>query len=165
MKKRILTFGVLLALVTISVVPGVVSAIDGGTMVVGDVVEGYTFTAPSPISLGEMTPSGTPYKGSSSGGSLMGNNPSGYTVTGIDDKIGGTGYMTTSGGGDVLANRHEISDEDANYVSADTSKTFVDTSGPTDVTFSLFASQLVTHTDAVGSDYSIEITFTVVANP
>jgi len=160
MKKRILTFGVLLILVTIFVVPGVVSAQDGGTWVLGNVVEGYTFTAPSPISLGTMTPSGTPYKGSSSGGSLMGNNPSGYTVTGIDEKGGDTGYMTTSGGGDVLANRHEISDQDASYVPADTAKTFVDTSGPTDAVFSLYVSQVVAYTDTPDI-YEIEIAFTV----
>ncbi|UCD22352.1 MAG: hypothetical protein JSW22_01550 [Chloroflexota bacterium] len=164
MKRRILTFGVLLTLVTISVLPGVVSAADS-TYVMGEVVEGYTFAAPGPIYLGSMTPSDTPYKGSSTDGSLVGNNANGYTVTGTDEKVTDTGYMTCAGGAPVLTNRHEISDEDANYVSADTSKTFVDTSGPTDVTFSLFASQLVTHTDAVGSDYSIEITFTVVANP
>jgi hypothetical protein len=164
MKKRILTFGVLLILVTILVVPSVVSAADS-TYVFGEVVEGYTFTAPGPILLGSMTPSATPYKGSSTDGSLVGNNANGYTVTGTDMKVTNTGYMTMAGGAPVLTNRHEISDEDANYVSADTSKTFVDTSGLTDTTFSLYVSQIVTHTDAVGSDYSIEITFTVVAKP
>jgi hypothetical protein len=156
MKKRILTFGVLLALVTISVVPGVVSAIDGGTMVVGDVVEGYTFTAPSPISLGVMTPSGTPYKGSSTDGSLIGNNPDGYTVTGRDETLSGQMY-----GGSYLANRLDISNEDANYVPADTEKTFVDTSDPTDTAVSLYVSQLVAYTDAPGI-YTITITFTVM---
>lgn len=163
MKKRILTFGVLLTLVAISVVPGVVSAADS-TYVMGEVVEGYTFAAPGPIYLGTMAPSVTPYKGSSTDGSLMGNSPSGYTVTGIDAKGGDTGYMV-SGGGTPLANKHQISDEDASYVPADTAKTFVDTSGPTDVTFSLYVSQVVDVTDTPASGYIIEITFTVVANP
>ena len=163
MKKRILTFGVLLILMTISVVPGGVLAADS-TWVGGEVLEGYTFAAPAPIFLSSMTPSATPYKGSSSGGSLVGNNANGYTVEGIDAKGINTGYMV-SGGGSPLANKHQISDEDANYVAADTAKTFVDTSGPTDTTFSLYVSQVVAHADAPAADYQIEITFTVISKP
>jgi hypothetical protein len=158
MKKRILTLGVVLVLVSVLVVPGAVLASDT-TNVTGNVIQGYTFTAPSAISLGDMAPSLTPHKGSSTDGSLVGNNPVGYTVTGTDAKTLNKGYMVS--GSDVLATKHQISKEDANYVNADTVKTFVDTSGPTNVAVSLYVSQLVTYTDTVATGYSITITFTV----
>ena len=158
MKKKILTLGMVLTLVAVLVAPGAVLAT---TEVTGDVVEGYTFTAPSAIELGSMTP-GTPATGSSTDGSLVGNNPAGYTVTGIDEAVSDTGYMVS--GANVLASKHEISDEDANYVNADTEKTFVDTSGPTDAAVSLYVSQDVAYTDTVATGYSITITFTVTPN-
>lgn len=162
MKKRILTFGLLLLLVTVLAIPGVVMA--DSTWVGGEVLEGYTFTAPSPIFLASMTPSATPYKDFSTDGSLVGNDPNGYTVTGIDAKGTNTGYMV-SGGGTPLTNKHQISDEDANYVPADTAKTFVDTSWPTDVAFSLCVSQMVDINDTPAADYEIQITFTVTPKP
>jgi hypothetical protein len=155
MKRRILTFGVLAALVAATLLPGVVLAGDT-TEIVGSVEEGYTFVAPSPISLGTMTPSATPYKGNSTDGSLLGNNPDGYTVTGQDAYL--SGYMEN---GDHLTNMFEISNEDANYVTADTAKTFVDTSGPTDTTVSLYVSQLVSYNDTPAV-YSITILFDVL---
>ena len=158
MKKKILTLGVVLVLVTVLVVPGAVLA-NGTTEVTGTVTEGYTFTAPSTVELGSMAPSATPHKASSTDGSLVGNNPTGYTVEGIDVKGTDTGYMVS--GSDVLANQHQISNADADYVNADTSKKFVDTSGPTDVTVSLYVSQLVSYADPVASGYTITITFTV----
>jgi len=158
MKKKILTLGVVLVLVTVLVVPGAVLA-NGTTEVTGTVTEGYTFTAPSTVELGSMAPSATPHKASSTDGSLVGNNPTGYTVEGIDDKGTNTGYMVS--GSDVLANKLKISKEDATYVDADTSKNFVDTGVPTDVTVSLYVSQLVSYADPVASGYTITITFTV----
>jgi len=158
MKKRILIFGVVLVLVTVLMAPGAVLA-TGTTEVTGTVIQGYTFTAPTAIGLGSMAPSLTPYKASSTDGSLVGNNPTGYTVEGIDVKGTDTGYMVS--GSDVLANQHQISNADADYVNADTSKKFVDTSGPTDVTVSLYVSQEVAFTDAVGT-YTITITLTVI---
>ena len=157
MKKKILTLGAVLALVAVLIAPSAVLAATT-TGVTGDVVEGYTFAAPSAISLGTMTP-GTPATGSSTDGSLEGNNPDGYTVTGIDAKGSDTGYMVS--GSYVLASKHQISDEDANYVNADTAKTFVDTSGATNVAVSLYVSQAVAYTDTVATGYSITITFTV----
>jgi hypothetical protein len=158
MNKRILTLGVVLVLVSVLVVPGAVLA-NGNTVVTGNVTQGFTFTAPTAISLGSMAPSVTAYKAHSTDGSLVGNNPTGYTVTGIDAKASNTGYMVS--GSNVLQNELQISNEDATYVSADTGKPFVDTSAPTDVVVSLYVSQMVTYTDPVATNYSITITFTV----
>ena len=158
MKRRILTLGVVLVFVTILVVPSMVLAADT-TVVSGSVQAGYAFSAPSEIELFTMFLD-VPNVGSSTNGYLVGNNPAGYTVTGIDAKATDTGYMTTSGG-TPLANRLEISDDEfTGYVPADTGKTWVDTSGPTSESIELYVSQLVEYTDAPGS-YSINITFTV----
>ncbi len=158
MKRRILTLGVVLVFVTIPVVPSMVLAADT-TVISGSVQAGYAFSAPSEIELFTMFLD-VPNEGSSTNGYLVGNNPAGYTVTGIDAKATDTGYMTTSGG-TPLGNKLEISDDEfTGYVTADTGKTWVDTSGPTAVSIELYVSQLVEYTDAPGS-YSIEITFTV----
>jgi hypothetical protein len=154
-KKRILTFGARAVLVSATLVPGAVLAVDT-TDILGSVEEGYTFVAPSPIDLGIMTPSATPYKGNSTDGSLLGNDPDGYTVTGAD--AAKSGYMYSGG---HLTNRFEISNEDANYVTADTDKTFVDTSGPTDTAVSLYVSQLVAYNDTPAV-YTITILFEVL---
>ena len=119
---------------------------------------GYTFTAPPAIGLGGMAP-GTTATGSSTG-SLVGDNSDGYTVTGIDAKTENKGYMV-SATPNVLGAKHQISNVDADYVDADTPKTFVDTSGPTNVTVSLYVSQVVAYTDTVDTGYTITITFTV----
>jgi hypothetical protein len=151
---------VVLVLVTVMVVPGTALAADT-TVVTGSVEGGYEFVAPDTIDLGSMFPSGTPYTGGGIWhGSLVGNNPAGYTVTGIDAKATDTGYMTTSGG-TPLANKLEISDDEyTGFVTADVGKTWVDSSGPTNTVIDLYVSQLVDYTDEPG-DYSIEITFTV----
>ena len=158
MKKRILTFGVVLVLVMVLVVPGAVLATDT-TEVTGTVTEGYTFTAPSTVGLGSMAPSATPYTGNSTDGRLDGNNPAGYTVTGIDAKGTDTGKMVS--GSDVLTEKLKISKEDASYVDADTQKTFLDSGGITGTDISLYVSQEVTYADPVASGYTITITFTV----
>ena len=158
MKKRILTLGVVLVLVSILVLPGAVLGANT-TEVTGTVTEGYTFTAPSTVALGGMAPSGTSYKANSADGRLDGNNALGYTVTGIDAKSPDKGKMVS--GGNVLANRLEISNADADYVPADTTKTFLDTSGITGADISLYVSQLVTYSDPVATGYTITITFTV----
>ena len=159
MKKKILTLGMVLTLVAVLVVPGAVLATDT-TEVTGTVTEGYTFTAPSTVFLGSMAPSGTPYKANSTNGRLDGNDAAGYTVTGIDAKTTDKGHMV-SGGSNVLANRLEISNADADYVPADTVKTFLDTSGVTGADISLYVSQLVTYLDPTAVGYSIIITFIV----
>ncbi len=161
MKKRILTLGVVLVLVSVLAVPGAVLAADT-TNVTGNVIQGYTFTAPSAISFGNMAPSATPHKGSSTDGSLQGNNPAGYTVTGIDAKVSDTGYMVS--GSNVLTNKLEISNVDGSYGNADTAQTFVSTTAPTSTTVSLYVSQVVAYDDPVATNYSITITFTVVPN-
>ena len=157
MKKKILTLGAVLALVAVLIAPSAVLAATT-TGVTGNVIQGYTFSAPLAIALGDMTPGATA-TGSSTDGSLEGNDPAGYTVTGIDAKGSNTGYMVVDS--NVLASKHQISNEDANYVNADTAKTFVDTSEATDVTVSLYVKQGVTYTDPVDTGYSITITFTV----
>jgi len=158
MKKRILTFGVVLVFVTVLVVPSTVLAADT-TVISGSVQAGYAFSAPSEIELYTMFLD-VPNEGSSTNGYLVGNNPAGYTVTGIDAKATDTGYMTTSGG-TPLGNKLEISDDEfTGYVTADVGKTWVDTSGPTSESIDLYVSQPIEYTDAPGS-YSIEITFTV----
>ena len=168
MKKKILTLGMVLTLVAVLVAPNAVLAVT--TDVTGDVIEGYTFTAPSAIALGSMTP-GTTASGSSTDGSLVGNDPDGYIVTGTDKNTEVTaGYMLILGEGTqaapdyILGSRHEISDIDAGYVSADTVKQFVNTFGPTDVTVSLYVHQYVAYTDTAATGYTITITFTVTPN-
>ena len=158
MKKKILTLGMVLALVAVLVVPGAVLATDT-TEVTGTVTQGYTFTAPSTVPLGSMAPSATPYKANSAGGRLDGNNAAGYTVTGIDEKGTDTGCMVS--GVNVLTNKLKISNADASYVDADTAKTFLDTSGVTGADISLYVSQLVTYLDPTATGYSIIITLTV----
>ena len=160
MKKRIFTFGVVLALVTVLLVPGAVLASDGSTEVTGTVTEGYTFMAPSAMALGNMAPSATAYEAHSADGRLDGNNAAGYTVTGVDEKGTNTGYMVS--GANNLTNKLKISNEDASYVDADTAKTFLDTSGITGADISLYVGQEVTYTDPVATGYTITITFTVI---
>lgn len=157
MKKRILTLGAVLALVMALVVPSTVLATT--TDVTGNVKSGYTFTPPSAISLGDMVPKPEPYTASSTDGSLTGNNQYGYKVTSKDTKTENTGFMVS--GTNVLSTKLQISNENTNYVNADIEKTFLDTAGPTDTTFSLWVSQLVKGTDTVADNYTITITFTV----
>lgn len=157
MKKRILTLGVVLVFVIVMVIPGTVLA--DTTVISGSVQAGYAFSAPSEIELYTMFLD-IPNEGSSTNGWLVGNNPTGYTVTGADIKATDTGYMTTSGG-TPLANKLEISDDEfTGYVAADIGKTWIDTSGPTSESIDLYVSQLVEYSDTPGS-YSLNITFTV----
>ena len=167
MKKKILTLGMVLALVAVLVAPNAVLA-NGTTEVTGTVTEGYTFTPPSTVALGNMAPSVTAYKSHSTGGRLDGNDSAGYTVTGIDENTEGTaGYMLIVGGGSlaapdyILTNKLEISSEDASYVEADTAKTFLDTSDVTGEDIALYVSQLVTYDDPTAIGYTITITFDV----
>ena len=127
-------------------------------LITGPPVPGYVFTTPSAIALGNMAP-GTTATGNSTDGSLVGDNGNGYIVTGIDAKLTYKGYMVS--GTDVLASKHQISNEDANYVNADTAKTFLDTLVPTNEVIALYVSQLVAYTDAMATGYTITITFTV----
>lgn len=161
MKKKILVLASVLALLSAMIFPGDVMAANT-TDVTGSVTSGYSFSAPSAVALGAMSPSVTPHKANSSDGSLVGNNAAGYTVTGIDEKGTSTGFMVS--GANVLGNKLQISYEDANYVDADTNKNFLDTTGPTNATVSLYVSQMVTYTDPVATGYSITITFTVTEN-
>ena len=60
MKKKILTLGVVLALVGVLAAP--MAALATTTDVGGNVIQGFTFTAPDPVVLGSMAP-GTPKTG------------------------------------------------------------------------------------------------------
>ena len=159
MKKRILTLGVVLALVAVLAVPGAVLAT---TEVTGNVTEGYTFAAPSPIDLGNMTP-GTTATGSSideDAGSLEGNNPTGYTVKAKDDKTPDTGYMVS--GGNVLATEFQMQDKDSVWCNASAvGTTFLDVGAAGSYSFPFNVRQYVTYGDTVATGYTITITFTV----
>ena len=159
MKKRILTLGVVLVLAAVLAVPGAVFATDGSAAVTGNVVEGYTFTPPSAIALGTMTP-GTPATGDSSGW-LEGNNALGYKVTGVDEKGTDTGYMVSGG---RLQNKLNMGDTGAVPNNADVVTTFLTTSTITNEAVPFYVSQLVAYTDAVATGYTITITFTVTQN-
>jgi hypothetical protein len=159
MKKKILTFGVVLVLVTVMVVPGTVLGADT-TLVSGTVQEGYVFEAPWAVEFGDMNAGATWYAHSLTPGYFWGNNPAGYTVTGADTKATNAGYMTTSEG-TPLANKLEISEEETfGYVTADVGITYVDSSGPASESIDLYVTQLVDYTDEPG-EYSLNITFTV----
>ena len=170
MKNRILTFGVVLVLVTILMAPGAVLATTTG--VTGEVVEGYTFTPPPAINLLSMTP-GTPATGNSAG-SLEGNSPTGYNVKGIDlnTEDATKGYMLIVGDGSlaapdyILTNELKMGDTATVPNDADVLTTFLTTGAgpiaPTAVPF--YVSQTATYADPVQSGYTITITFTVTQN-
>ena len=160
MKKRILTLGVVLVLAAVLAVPGAVFATDGSAAVTGNVIEGYTFTAPSAIALGDMTP-GTAATDNSSGW-LEGNNALGYKVTGVDIKITYTGYMVS--GASRLANMLKMGDTGAVPNTAATETNFLTTTGAGSDSVPFYVSQLVAYTDDVATDYTIAITFTVTQN-
>jgi len=157
MKKRILTLGVVLVLVSVLAAPGAVLAT---TEVTGTVTEGYTFTAPSTVGLGSMAPGATATGDST--GNLEGNNPDGYTVKGIDEKGSDTGYMVS--GTDALTNKLYMGATAAVPNTADTETTFLTTSGPGSDSVPFYVSQEVTYDDLVQSGYTITITFTVTPN-
>ncbi len=156
MKKRILTLGVVLALVVVLVMP--TAALAGNTTgVTATVVTGYEFTAPSAIALSSISPRILPYTDTSSDGRLIGNAGVGYTVTGTDAKSGNKGKMTV--GSNALGAKLKIGPASAsNY--ADTVVSFYDQSGIVDTALSLYVGQVVGYSDNVTADYTITITFT-----
>lgn len=157
MKKKILTLGAVLALVGVLVLPTAALAL--GTPIGGTVIEGYTFTAPAPVGLGDMTP-GTP-KTSATAGWLEGNNTTGYTVTGFDSTGSSAGFMTAAGP-ISLTNMLQIGPASNLLGPADTAKTFLQTGGITNESVPFFVSQLATYADTVAGGYYITITFTVL---
>ena len=161
MKKKILTFGVVLVLVTVMVVPGTVLGADT-TLVSGTVQAYYEFQAPWAVEIGSMGGTGATWPAHSlTPGHFFGNSPTGYTVTGADIKGTNTGYMTTSEG-TPLTHKLEISDEETlGFVTADVGITYIDSSGPASDSIDLYVEQLVDYTDEPG-EYSLNITFTVV---
>ncbi len=153
-------------MVAVLVAPTAVLAGIPATDVTGDVIEGYTFTPPSAIGLGSMTP-GTPATDNSSGW-LEGNNALGYTVKGIDQNIEVTaGYMLIKGDGSlaapdyILTNKLKMGDTGAVPNDADVLTTFLTTGGITDVAVPFYVSQTATYADPVQGGYTITITFTV----
>ncbi len=126
---------------------------------------GYTFSAPSAISLGSMAP-GSTATATSSDGTLVGDNAAGYTVTGVDVKTDNKGYMVS--GVNVLHNKLEIGPSASptpplTFGPADTAQTFLSTSSAGIVALSLYVSQVVAYNDVVATGYTITITFTVIA--
>ena len=126
-----------------------------------EVTSGYSFTAPSGISLGSEQAGNTATGNSTTAGSLQGNNPGGYTVTGVDEKGTDTGYMYSSTAIAALANPLLIGDATSPTNPAYTAFTFVDTTDITDESFTLYVSQQIALDDAVADDYTITITYTV----
>ncbi len=156
MKKRILTLGVVLALVVVLVMP--TAALAGNTTgVTATVVTGYEFTAPSAIVLSNIAPRILPYTGTSSDGRLIGNAVVGYSVSGTDAKTGNKGKMTV--GSNALGAKLKIGAASASN-DADTVVGFYDASGIVDTAMSLYVSQLVLYSDNVTAGYTITITFT-----
>ena len=132
-----------------------------------EVTAGYTFSSPSAIELGTAAPGDTA-TGNNTDGSLVGNDPDGYTVTGVDANTEVTkGKMLIIGTGSlaapqyILTNKLKMGDSGAVPNDADTAFTFVDTSGITNEVVSLYVSQTVAYADAVQSGYTITITYTV----
>ncbi len=158
MKKKILILGMVVALVSVLVMP--TAALATTTEVSGSVTEGYTFSAPTAIALGSMIP-GTPATDNSAG-SLEGNNALGYTVTGVDEKGTDTGYMVS--GTYVLTNMLLFGPAASPTATADTVTNFLTTSDITNAAVPFYVSQTATYADAVQSGYSITITFTVTQN-
>jgi len=123
---------------------------------------GYTFVAPAAISLGSMTPRPAPYT-SNSMGTLMGDNPGGYTVTAVAANTTNTGYMIS--GGNVLHDKLKIGKDAGNLADSNTVSMLLDTSSNVtdNVTVPLYVSQLILGTDNVSNGYSITIVYTVTA--
>ncbi len=157
MKKRILTLGVVLALVVVLVMP--TAALAGNTTgVTATVVTGYEFTAPSAIALSSISPRILPYTATSSDGRLIGNAGVGYTVTGTDAKSDNKGKMTV--GDNALATKLKIKPSATPTADADTEVSFYNAAGIIDTAISLYVSQLVLYSDNVTAGYTITITFT-----
>ncbi len=121
---------------------------------------GYTFTAPSDISLGNMAARVAPYTGSASG-NLTGDNANGYTVTAVDAKPNNTGYMVNSS--NVLHNKFQIGNSASSVADSDTARTLLNISSPpTNVIVPLYVSQQIAYNDPIATQYRITITFTVL---
>lgn len=166
MKKKILTLGIVLALVSVLVMP--TAALATTTDVGGDVIEGYTFTAPTPVEFGNMNPNDTPSTADTTG-YLQGNNAGGYNVKGIDANTDGTtkGFMLIGPPAtptSILENKLKMGDTVAVPNDADVETTFLDTSTITDEIVPFYVSQTVEFTDPIATGYTITITFTVTQN-
>ena len=148
-----------MALVSVLVMPTAALAVT--TEVTGTVIEGYTFTAPGGVALGNMTP-GTPKAGSTTG-TLVGNDSAGYPVTGADSTGSPVVYMTATGDLDNMLNIGPSASPSSplTYGPANVAQTFLSTSGITNATVPFYVSQLVTFADPVQSGFTIIITFTV----
>lgn len=163
MRKKILTLGMVLVLVSALALPGAVMAQTQTltTEVTGSVPSEITFTAPNSVGLGSMAPGDTPHVAHSTGGKVIGNHAAGYTVTGVDAKTPNKGKMTSNG--NALANTLQIGPAPGELGPANEAQEFLSTVGPTDEDFELHVSQLVTLADPSG-DYTIIITFTMTEN-
>jgi len=164
MKAKNLILGLVVVLSLALALPGAVLA-DNITEVTGNVVEGYTFTAPAAIGLGDMEP-GQTATGESVGGQagrLEGNHAAGYSVKAKDMNTSDTGRMTV--GVNVLSQLLQISSDGTDYMTLDTEVAFFTTgAGPGSWDIPLHVKQVVTYEDPVATGYSITITFTVTEN-
>jgi hypothetical protein len=157
--KRILTLGIVLALMAALVIPAAVIAAPGDTTeVTGTIVEAeLTVAAPSAIAFGNFVFGDNTDQSATNGtvtvtpGSR--NTPDvPWLVTAKDETNGG--YMMD--GATPLTNKLQISKEGTTYADADTGVIY---GGTGDDEFEFYAKQNVVNGDAVGT-YSITITFT-----
>jgi hypothetical protein len=157
--KRILTLGIVLALMAALVIPAAVIAAPGNTTeVTGSIVEAeITVAAPSAIAFGNFVYGNNTQQSATNGtvtvtpGSR--NTPDvPWTVTAKDETNGG--YMKD--GATQLTNKLQISKEGTTYAVADTGIVY---GGTGNGEFKFYARQNVVNGDAVGT-YSITITFT-----
>jgi spore coat protein U-like protein len=162
MKKRMLTLGIVLALVAAMIIPAAVTADTGNTDVTGGIVGAtITITAPPAINLG-MLAWGDNTGNSTGSVSVTANsrNPSqsNWQVSAVDQKSPNTGYMVKSGPTPLASGMLQISPDNSSWASANTTITWTgNTSGTHNIPF--YVKQAINQVEAAGN-YSITITFT-----
>jgi hypothetical protein len=161
MKKRILTLGIMLALVAGMAIPAAVIAQDNDTDVTGSIVVAtIEIETPADIGLGMLTWGDN--AGNSTGSVTVTANswdPTNvpWQVTAIDEKVTNTGYML-DGVNPLQSGKLLISPDGNDYVDADTEIMWNGQgSGEHDIDF--YVNQVIDEYEDAGN-YSITITFT-----
>jgi hypothetical protein len=123
--------------------------------------DGYSFTAPSDIFLGEnLKFIDSPFTDSSSG-NLNITTPGTYRVTATDAKSTDKGYMVS--GTNALHHKLQIGPASDNLTNSDEVVQLLEASTEGDNSIPFFVSQEISYEDTVAENYSITITFTVTA--
>lgn len=164
--KRILTLGIVLALMAALVIPAAVIANGGDTTDVTGSIAGATIslTAPDPIGLGMLVWGDN--KGNSTGSvnvTAYSWNPDDldFSVSAVDEKVADTGYMTDTSDNPLASGKLLISPDDwTSQAEADTAIEWEwtgENEGEHD--FTLYVNQVIDAVEEAG-DYTITITFT-----